>query len=104
MGDCVTEQKEIFQGTGEEPESGDDAEADNEPWGAATSSMETIVPEGWIEPATDSMTPSGYLTKLLSEVQDKHYPTREQLQVLAVFVEHLDVVELQEVEGAWFQS
>ena len=45
------------------------------------------------------MTPSGYLTKLLSEVSDGHYPTRKQLHVLAVFVEHLDIVKKQEDEG-----
>ena len=43
--------------------------------------------------------PSGYLTKLLSEVSDGHYPTRKQLHVLAVFVEHLDIVKQQEDEG-----
>ena len=56
-------------------------------------------PQGWIEPASNSTTPSGYLTKLLSEVSDGHYPTRKQLQVLAVFVEHLDIVKQQEDEG-----
>ena len=75
VGDCVTEQREIFQGAVEKPDNGDHAEADaDEP---AISSMETIVPEGWIDPATDSMTPAGYLRRLLSEVQDKHYPMRE---------------------------
>ena len=45
------------------------------------------------------MTPSGYLTKLLSEASDDHYPTRKQLHVLVVFVEHLDIVKKQEDEG-----
>ena len=39
------------------------------------------------------MTPSGYLTKMLSEIQDRYYPTRNQLRVLAVFAEHLDNVK-----------
>ena len=50
------------------------------------------------------MTPSGYLTKLLSEIPDGHYPTRKQLHVLAVSVEHLDIAKQQEHEGVpWNQ-
>ena len=45
------------------------------------------------------MQPSAYITKLLAAVKKNKYPTREQLQVLAVFVDFLDQVYAEEREG-----
>ena len=45
------------------------------------------------------MQPSAYITKLLAEVEKDKYPTQEQLQVLAVFVDFLDQVKAEELEG-----
>ena len=78
----------------------DEADAElNEDWGVAVTSLDSVLPEGWIEPRVDSVTPAGYLTKLLSEIQDQYYPARSQLQVLAVLVEHLDTAKIQEFAG-----
>ena len=100
VAECFVEQSRSFQQGSLEGQVADDADADlNAHWGVAVASSNSILPEGWIEPALDSMTPSGYLTKMLSEIQDRYYPTRNQLQVLAVFAEHLDNLKMQEFAG-----
>ncbi len=94
VGECVLQQSRIIQETQKERHLVDDEDAAiHTDWGVASTSLESVLPEGWIEPAPNSTTPSGYLTKLLSAVSDGHYPTRKQLHVLAVFVEHLDIVK-----------
>ena len=98
VGDCIQQQSRIIQDAQKERQQAND-EDDALDWGVAQTSLDSVLPQGWIEPAPNSMTPSGYLTKLLSEVSDGHYPTRKQLHVLAVFVEHLDIVKQQEDEG-----
>ena len=100
VGDCIQQQSRIIQEAQKERQQANDEDAElNADWGVALTSLDSVLPQGWIEPAPNSMTPSGYLTKLLSEVSDGHYPTRKQLHVLAVFVEHLDIVKKQEDEG-----
>ena len=101
LGDCIRQQSRIIQEAQKEchQDNNDDDSLETE-WGVAQTSLDSVLPQGWIEPASNSMTPSGYLTKLLSEVSDGHYPTRKQLHVLVVLVEHLDIVKKQEDEGA----
>ena len=100
VAECFAEQSRIFQQGSLEGQVADDADAElNAHWSVAVTLSDSILPESWIELALDSMTPSGYLTKMLSEIQDRYYPTRNQLQVLAVFAEHLDNVKMQEFDG-----
>ena len=59
-------------------------------------STDPAFPQGWIEPEPDALTPSEYLTRLLAAAINAKYPTREQLQILAVFVNQLDKVKAEE--------
>lgn len=100
VGNCLVEQTSLIRGAPADCHQADDADdVLDAHWGVTLTSVNSILPVGWIEPAYDSMTPSGYLTKLLSELPDRHYPTRQQLEVLAVCVEHLDIVKMQESDG-----
>ena len=69
VGDCLVQQTRIIKEGYVEPEVADDADGELDgDWGVALTSVDGILPEGWVEPALDSMTPSEYLTKLLSEL------------------------------------
>ena len=85
VGECLAEQSRIIQEAGGGPVDEHSEESDDFQAGATLSgSLDSVLPHGWIEPALNSITPSQYITKMLSEVDEKSYPTREQLQVLSV--------------------
>ena len=65
VGDCIQQQSRIMQEAQKEPKQAndDDAELDTD-WGVAQTSLDSVLPQGWIELAPNAMPPSGYLTKL----------------------------------------
>ena len=90
VGECLLEQTRVAKQSGQTGWEEDEEEGDNNDVGIAVASRDSVLPEGWIEPASDSMKPSAYITKLLAGVDKNKYPTQEQLQLLAVFVDFLD--------------
>ena len=108
VGKCVSEQTSAIKSTGHEVDidehnvvQANDAE---EASGEVARSVESILPDGWIEPVANSLMPSEYLTKLLAEVDRKYYPTLEQLRCLAVLVSLLDIVKEEETQQIDWQS
>ena len=100
IGECLVEQSRIIREAGHDPavehyEQEDDLDAG----GTVARSIDSVLPQGWVEPAFDTISPSQYITKMLSEVDEQRYPTREQLQVLAVFAQQLN--EVKEQESIW---
>ena len=100
VGKCVAEQTNVIKGTGFEDDPNEDniiqAEEGDEASGEVSGSMNSILPEGWIESELNTLKPSEYITKLLAEVAKEVYPTLQQLCFLAVLVNLLDIIKAEE--------